>query len=656
MAVQRGLLGTSALVCVGLIMTGEASVAQDSGGTILDPISVISSIAKEETEVIDSEEITRRQPTTLNELFARSPDVSVSGANRTAAQKVYVRGLEETNLNVTVDGVKQNGRLYAHSGNMGLDPELLKRVEVNAGTGSALSGPGALGGVIRYETKDAEDMLLPGQSNGGMVKLSGQSNGKRLSPAIAAYGIAGDQFSYLFYGTKAWSEDYEDGSGSSVSDTGNEPFDGLAKLRFRPVEGHELEAIIDYREDTGARAYRSNFGVPETHPDSASENQEFIRRSTSLKYSFDPVENDLINLSTNIYDNKATLKRRVEDALTSNWLTRGGDIHNRSEIDNLTLTYGYDYTWEKSRGRSAAGTDASETGKTHGLYLQADYALTEQWLVSGGLRYDNSSLTDLAGNDYDGTHLSPNVRVRYEPLRGLGIFASWSEAFRGVRPVEGMTLLRPQGISGETDTSLDGEIARTTQIGFDINRDGWRAGLTGYTTTIEDSIQYWQGRSRPFSRTNGGDIDIVGFTASAGRDWRNWSADLSYAHSDIELDGQAVEPGDWLSGASPQGDKIGFALGYVWPEHNMQFNWNSTFVLSETELPEGYERTELPAYDVHDFSLTWSPNPAQQYVAAVTNIFDEHYLDQATPYSVTGGTTTLYEMGRSFRLSGRIKF
>ena len=80
---------------------------------------------------------------------AASGDVVVSGANRTAAQKIYVRGIEETSLNVSIDGARQGGNLYSHSGdNSNIDPFLLKQVTVEPGTGSALTGPGALGGAI----------------------------------------------------------------------------------------------------------------------------------------------------------------------------------------------------------------------------------------------------------------------------------------------------------------------------------------------------------------------------------------------------------------------------------------------------------------------------------------------------------------------------
>jgi hemoglobin/transferrin/lactoferrin receptor protein len=380
-----------------------------------------------------------------------------------------------------------------------------------------------------------------------------------------------------------------------------------------------------------------------------------MRRSTSLHYSFDPQDNPYLNLSVIAYDSRTSLERRIADPRTADWLTRGFDVRNVSELDKLTLTYGYDYTWEKSRGKTESGRSASETGETHGLYLQADYALTDRWTASGGLRYDIARMTDIGGNDYDDSRLSPNVGLRFEPVSGFSVFTSYNEAFRGVRPVSGMALL--SGINTATnDTTLDGEVAKTAEAGFEFNHEGWRGGLTVFTTTIEDAIVYGGQGGAPISRRSAGDIDTRGFTARIGYDWGPWTTDLSYNHSNIDLNGTAVGPGDWLSGVSPQGDKLVLDIGYEMADYNLWLGWTSTFVMAEKKLPASFALNELPAYNVHDISLVWRPTEAHEVSFALTNIFDRRYLDHSTPYNVSGGVTNLYEIGRSARLSATIKF
>ncbi len=639
---------------LGLAALVSPAAAQDA--TELTTITVEASGKGKVTETIDADQIEAEQPTTLNELFAKSPEIVVSGANRTAAQKVYVRGIEETLLNVSVDGARQGGNMYDHSGNFGIDPDLLKRVEIEAGAGSALRGPGALGGAIRYQTKDPEDFLLPGQKNGAMLKFSGQTNGSRLTPGMALYGVPDERFGYLVYGTKSWASPYKDGNGNPVADTDNEPLDTLVKLRFRPVEGHELQFSNTWRQDNGYRAYRSNFGVPPGLPDAVPENQKLGWRSTALNYHYDPADNPLIDLAISGYDMHSRLHRDIAVHQTADWYTRGLDLRNRSELGALTLTYGYDYGWTRSRGRDGTGRDADETGQNHGLYLQADYALTDQWLLSAGLRYDHGTLTDIGGNDFRGNHVSPSLRARYEPIDGLSFFGSWGEAFRGVQPAQGLTLIWPLGLGPQNDTTLEGELARTAELGVEYDRDGWRAGVSAFSSRIDDKIRVWQGRRNPWWRNNDGVIDSWGINAHFGRSWNNWSADLHYSHIDVKYNDRPVSPGDWLNNVTPGGDKVILALAYDMPAYDLKFGWTSTFVLKQTNLPADFALKSLPAYDVHDLAVTWAPRENQSYSLAVTNIFDEQYLDHSTAYYGVDGWSNLYEMGRSVRFSATIRF
>lgn len=656
MIVKRLISGKGRRACLAAGLVTASALAMTSAAAQEDTVRLETIYLKAGTdkdgETVTDERIAQRQPLTLNDLYAAEPEVHVSGADRSTAQRVYVRGIEETSLNVTVDGARQSGNLFRHNGNMGIDPFMLKRVEVEAGTGGALAGPGALGGAIRYETKDAEDLLLPGQRQGVMLRFAGQSNGDRLLPSLGFYGRPDERFSYLIYGSKTWAGNYKDGGGNAVPYSDDEPAEGLVKLRFRPAPDHEIALTHNRREDNGMRATQANFGLPDAEP----QDQEFIRETTSLRYSYAPAGNPLIDLELRAYDNRSALKRLTASPSEGEWLTSGLDIRNRSELGALVLTYGYDYTREQSRGRAGSGPRVSETGETHGLYLQAEYGFAGHWLASGGLRYDSASLTDLAGNVYDGDHLSPNVGLRFETAQGLSLFASWSEAHRGVRPVPGTQLT--SGINAAaTDPTLEGERARTTEIGAAFDANGWRAGLILFDTRIEGSILYGGQRGMPYARTRGGDIDSRGFTARLGRDWGDWSLDLSYSRADVDYAGVPVGPGDWSNGVAPQGDKLVLDIAHAMAAHDLQFAWTSILVLAEDDLPATFTALEeLPGYAVHDLSVVWRPAEGQEYSLAIQNIFDKRYLDHSTPYSVSGGVTNLYEMGRSIRLAGGWRF
>ena len=72
---------------------------------------------------VDAEQLQHYQAADLQDVFESSPEVSVGGGPG-VAQKLYLRGLEDTLLNVTIDGANQPGQTFHHTGRIGIEPEL----------------------------------------------------------------------------------------------------------------------------------------------------------------------------------------------------------------------------------------------------------------------------------------------------------------------------------------------------------------------------------------------------------------------------------------------------------------------------------------------------------------------------------------------------
>ena len=148
-----------------------ATVAMSAGAPLaaqevfdLDPIRVEAEEAQATlgNRVIGTEQIEERNPATMADVFNGESAIITSGG-ASIAQKIMVQGIEESLLSVTIDGARQNKSAFHHTGNVLLDPSLLKAVEVSEGLAPADAGPGALGGALAYTTKDARDLLEPGQ-------------------------------------------------------------------------------------------------------------------------------------------------------------------------------------------------------------------------------------------------------------------------------------------------------------------------------------------------------------------------------------------------------------------------------------------------------------------------------------------------------------
>lgn len=163
---------------------------------------------------IDNEDLTRTAPTDLQDVFKTEPSVSV-GNSLPISQKIYVNGVEENNLNVSIDGARQNNRIFQHSATTYIDPELLKAVRVDPGVAPADAGPGALAGAIAFETKDVDDLLDPDLSFGGRFTTEYQTGGDTVSSSLALYGREGT-FEYLVFGKFADGGTREDGSDNEI--------------------------------------------------------------------------------------------------------------------------------------------------------------------------------------------------------------------------------------------------------------------------------------------------------------------------------------------------------------------------------------------------------------------------------------------------------
>ena len=126
---RRTLCSAIALIC-----SSSAVMAQEPL-TSLAPIQVTADRIGDDEQRVDDDTLRRYQADDLQDIFSGMADVTVGGGGSPVAQKVYVRGLEDTLLNVTVDGATQSGYLFHHQGRLMVEPELLKSVSVSAGPG-----------------------------------------------------------------------------------------------------------------------------------------------------------------------------------------------------------------------------------------------------------------------------------------------------------------------------------------------------------------------------------------------------------------------------------------------------------------------------------------------------------------------------------------
>lgn len=95
--------------------SAEATPQSDTKTHYLEPMMVVGE--SEGTNNVTLEDLQKREPQDLSELFSRSPSVDAGGGNP-QVQKLYIRNMEDTTMNVSVDGARQTGILFHHQGRL----------------------------------------------------------------------------------------------------------------------------------------------------------------------------------------------------------------------------------------------------------------------------------------------------------------------------------------------------------------------------------------------------------------------------------------------------------------------------------------------------------------------------------------------------------
>ena len=623
----------------------------------LDPIQVTADREVDADTVVDAETIERFQADDLEDVFAGQPDVSVGGAN-SIAQKVYVRGFEDPLLNVSVDGATQAGALFHHSGRLSVEPELLKQVEVNAGAGRATDGAGALGGSIRFVTKDPDDLLRPGESAGALVKLGSFSNTDGYKASGTAFGRLSDNWSTLVSVSQSDHEPFKDGSGDRIAGSDARQQLGFAKLVGQLPADQTIKLSHEVRTDEGERPQRPQWVVSGFNRLYELDGR---RDTTTLNYGYAPAGNALVDLEATVYHTESDIEQNVEDRWGRYFgFSRniGGDLRNTSRFGEHSLTYGVDYREDKvNAGYQEDKRAEQQTGEVLGVYLQGDLWLTSRLLFSAGARYDDYRLKDNDDQRFSEDEVSPNANLAWEVVDGLTLKAGYAEAFRGPTTQDSFKL---EG--SENDPDLEGEKARNTEVGFDYRYETFRLSAEVYRSEIKDAIADPLLPFRESIYKNIGDLESDGYLISAGYQLQALSAGLSFHSNDAEVDGQPLTVYEHNLLGNTMGDTWIADLAYRW-DRNLEFGWQGRFVEGIDNLDTSVGTIDKPGYGVHDLFLHWLPTGNEDLRLSLTikNVGDKQYLAHASNADYQHiedyeGIVGMPEPGRDIRVGLAMRF
>ncbi|WP_096087362.1 TonB-dependent receptor domain-containing protein [Agaribacterium haliotis] len=620
---------------------------------------------------VSPEELEKQQAADLSDVFRYIPSVSVGGSIG-VAQKIYVRGMEDTYLNVTVDGAPQTGTLFHHIGRVNIEPELLQQVEVQAGAGEATSGAGAIGGAIRFRTKSASD-LLADKNYGGTVKASYFDNNSAKKGVVSGYGRIGDSWGVLASYVSVDSDVMVDGDGDDIVGTGAEQKLGFVKADGALGESQHLSVSYENRDESGEFPRRPNWAGADPEQQDYFQT-EVARETTVANYKLNP--NELINLEGTLYYTEQSLD---QDTGPNNWglytaevQSIGTDIRNTSNFAGHSLIYGVDYRQDKvtayGDGSIYPVNKVSEEGTVLGVYIQDHWRFADVFLLSAGLRYDNYALEkgfdqeELAGFETEpetsSDGLSPNIGLSYEASEYVTMNIGYAEAMRGKEVGDGFTLE-----STYIEKDLQPEKVNNTEFGIEYADESLFLSAAFYQSKITDVIMDRIGR--PALYQNIGEFKTKGLELGAAYQWNALRLSLNYSKEEPELNGRDVEGYEEIGLANARGDTWNFAASYIFSDaFELEYNYtavngldvNTLYWAKELGWVDQTYVLEKPGYEVHDVFLRWKPmkNDTLSVDLAVLNAFNELYRDHSSvgDYSAVPDweiVSGAYEPGRDVR-------
>ncbi|BAJ02635.1 TonB-dependent hemoglobin/transferrin/lactoferrin family receptor [Shewanella violacea] len=443
-------------------------------GTRLEkPLNEISGSAV----VITAEDIENLVASELSDLFRNEPGVSVTGSAGTP-QNITIRGITGNRILMIKDGVRMADGYGASDindsvGRFNFDLDDVKSIQVAKGAASAFFGSGALGGVVKVETKEAADYLYHKDYYLALKGLySGVSSQKKVSVTAAARAMDIPVMLRMSQWQGHEQQNYADTR--SPAD-----IDGTS-ISFNTNLISNKHWLLSVNSDWQSQT-KETHGAPNSVPqpdgawDVVQRNREEVQSSQvqQIKLQYTPESFVLFdNLSSQIYYGETKNSNQVNDFLTRTFLqvqqryrqyesdeTFKEEIYGFSvDMDLWVELYGMEHDFlygiegQRSLHSRAKDRIKIENGKqnywsnqpfadasTESLsgYISDDISLSEHWGLLVSSRYDRNSLSPeqseilnipLVDNSSD--NVSSSISLSYDPTVGVSGYLAYSQGYR----------------------------------------------------------------------------------------------------------------------------------------------------------------------------------------------------------------------------------
>jgi vitamin B12 transporter len=368
--------------------------------------------------VITADDIRKEGTETVLDALRSVPGIDVvQNGSRGTTTSVFIRGANPNQVLVLIDGVEVNSVTIGDFDFAHLLTDNVDRIEVLRGSGGALYGSKAIGGVINIITKKgqgAPQVTLSTEGGNGAThrEVLGVSGGH----GPLAYSFSG---SYLGTdGFRSVNDNYRNGAVST-------------RLDYQLIDNGSLKAFFNMT-DTNLGLVNNNVSFGLVDPNAREKDQHLTGK---LEWEHKVLPQWDYRLSFGIThshelftDPDPVLSSLPSRTLIKPWIFSPQFQTNYRLESGHQITFGIDLDLRSAKFTSTDGsgvlTTFDKSQKNQALYLQDQYKLLNNKLILvGGVRYDH--------NQDFGSELSPSFSAAYLiNEQGTKLKANYSKGFR----------------------------------------------------------------------------------------------------------------------------------------------------------------------------------------------------------------------------------
>lgn len=350
--------------------------------------------------------------------------------------QVRINGLDGAYSQILVDS---RPIFSALNGVYGLDQipaNVIQRIEVVRGGGSALYGANAIAGTINIITKDPIENTFQVGQNVSLIKgktldvattVNGTVVNEEATSGLTYFGMYrnrnphdydGDSFTEITkletqtFGFKGYLKPTETSRLTAEFNSISEFRRGGNKLSLQPFES-DIAEQIDSKVLTGGITYENSINEGKQHFSA------YVSTSRSKNKNYYGGGEDLVAQNGVV--------RGFGNSRDETWVLGSQYAH---KIDSFlggkgNFTGGIEFKYDKMKDEKPGfNAFVNQTLRTYGIYAQQEWTINENWKVLGGLRADLHNLTD------EKIILNPRLNLMYFANQNSRFRASYAKGFR----------------------------------------------------------------------------------------------------------------------------------------------------------------------------------------------------------------------------------